>query len=358
MALSRLQLTACLFLCTAVISFAACGSSSKATPENGGSNNEGSSDKQHSLIIAGYVPMNGEDFLSVGIKKIKWECVTHVIMSSGRVAADGHLNTAKLDANIDLFVSTAHTKKVKVLMQLYSLSRSALTFTQVLDDEAKRAILVNDIVAYARSKGFDGVDINYEEHKAWGETEAHNLTKLAKEIKTAAPAGFLITAAVTEYDTYESEFFGNLDFINLMLYDYNVWNTANSQHASMASFKENLNKLMNRYPSIIKSKLLGGIPFYGYSWDTTTFPSAAGNTPYAVSYSQILSAYGTGYADSDEIAGKASGTKTLYNGRATVKSKCEYINNNGYGGVMIFNLLHDSQESSLSLQSVVGKNLN
>jgi hypothetical protein len=90
---------------------------------------------------------------SVQLSQMRWKCLTHIILSSGRVSSTGHLNTRRLDRNIDNTISAAHNNNVKVLMQLYSLSLKGLYFTEVLDDAAKRAVLVQDIIAYSKSKG-------------------------------------------------------------------------------------------------------------------------------------------------------------------------------------------------------------
>ena len=55
---------------------------------------------------------------------------------------------------------------------------------------------------------------------------------------------------------------------------------------------------------------------------------------------------------------KASGTKTLYNGRLTIAKKCAYINANGYGGIMIWQLLQDAGSDNNSLLKIIDKNLN
>ncbi|MCI1719645.1 MAG: glycosyl hydrolase family 18 protein [Bacteroidales bacterium] len=353
-ALACTALTTYMFLFT----LSACGGGSKTVNPTPSQPDTTTTTKTHSLKIVGYLPMDSTSANSVQLSQMRWKCLTHIILSSGRVSSTGHLNTRRLDRNIDNTISAAHNNNVKVLMQLYSLSLKGLYFTEVLDDAAKRAVLVQDIIAYSKSKGLDGVDINYEERSGWGTTEAENLYNLAKEIRAAAPSGFLITAAVTEYDPYVSGFFDVLDFASLMSYDHNVWSTANSQHASYTSFQSNFETLMKKFPNIDKKKLLGGVPFYGYTWDTVSYPAAIGHTPYGVTFASILSHYGIEYADTDEVAGKASGTKTLYNGRFTIANKCAYINSNGYGGIMIWQLLQDASSGSYSLLKIIDKNLN
>ena len=343
--------------CMLLFTLSACGGSKTVDPTPSKKDTTTTA-KTHTLKIVGYLPMDSTSTNSTQLAQMRWKCLTHIILSSGRVSSTGHLNTRRLDKNIDNTISVAHSNNVKVLMQLYSLSLKGLYFTEVLDDAAKRAILVQDIVSFCKTKGLDGVDINYEERKEWGTTEAENLYNLAKEIRVAAPSGFLITAAVTEYDPYVSEFFDVLDFASLMSYDHNVWSTANSQHASYSSFQSNFDDLMKKFPNINRKKLLGGVPFYGYTWDTTSYPAAVNNTPYGVAYASILTHYGAEYANADEVIGKTSGTKTLYNGRLTIAKKCAYVNTNGYGGIMIWQLSQDAGSDSYSLLKVIDKNLN
>ena len=345
--------------CMLLFSLSACGGGGSKTVDPTPSKPDTTTTaKTHTLKIVGYLPMDSTSTNNTQLSQMRWKCLTHIILSSGRVSSTGHLNTKRLDRNIDKTISAAHSNNVKVLMQLYSLSLKGLYFTEVLDDAGKRAVLVQDIVSFCKAKGLDGVDINYEERSGWGTTEAENLYNLAKEIRAAAPSGFLITAAVTEYDPYVSGFFDVLDFASLMSYDHNVWSTANSQHASYSSFQSNFETIMKKFPNIDKKKLLGGVPFYGYTWDTASFPSAVNNIPYGISFASILAHYGIEYADADEVAGKASGTKTLYNGRLTIAKKCAYINANGYGGIMIWQLLQDAGSDNNSLLKIIDKNLN
>lgn len=358
MKLTKALACAALTTCMLLFSLSACGGGSKTINPIPSQKDTATATNTHALKIVGYLPMDSTGTNSTQLSEMRWKCLSHIILSSGRVSGSGHLNTRRLDKNIDNTISVAHSNNVKVLMQLYSLSLKGLYFTEVLDDAAKRAILVQDIISFCKAKGLDGVDINYEERKRWGATEAENLYNLAKEIRAAAPSGFLITAAVTEYDPYVSRFFDVLDFASLMSYDHNVWSTVNSQHASYQSFQSNLTDLMTKFPNIDKKKLLGGVPFYGYTWDTASFPSAVNNIPYGISFASILAHYGIEYADADEVAGKASGTKTLYNGRLTIAKKCAYINANGYGGIMIWQLLQDAGSDNNSLLKIIDKNLN
>ena len=79
-----------------------------------------------------------------------------------------------------------------------------------------------------------------------------------------------------------------------------------------------------------KSKIVGGLPFYGYSWEESL--QGAVDAVRGIRYSGILKHLGNEAADKDNIG------KTYYNGRPTIANKCKFIKENDYAGVMIWQL--------------------
>ena len=115
------------------------------------------------------------------------------------------------------------------------------------------------------------------------------------------------------------------DFLNVMAYDATgSWSNTPGQHSSMSYAQTSLNFWTNK--GLSKSKITLGLPFYGYGWN-----GDSGNK----AYSAIMAKYSSAW-NSDVI-----GNIIYYNGVATIKSKTTYAKNNGYGGVMIWELSND-----------------
>ena len=68
-------------------------------------------------------------------------------------------------------------------------------------------------------------------------------------------------------------------------------------------------------------------------------------------YHGILEHFGkkASVADSDVQS------RTYYNGRPTIRQKCQYVMDNDFGGVMIWQLFQDAHEEEWKLINIVGE---
>jgi GH18 family chitinase len=113
------------------------------------------------------------------------------------------------------------------------------------------------------------------------------------------------------------------------------------QHSSMAFAKENVEYWLKR--GLPKSKVVLGVPFYGYGFGEAF---KKGDFP----YSRIVAEYpGAEYVDQ-------IGNTIWYNGIPTIKAKAKYVKDEGLGGVMIWSLDSDAQ-SEKSLLSAIHQSL-
>ena len=97
-----------------------------------------------------------------------------------------------------------------------------------------------------------------------------------------------------------------------------------------------------------KEKLLGGLPFYGFTWENLATADDTG----AIRYFNILSEYST-------VSGIESMNhygKTYWNGPEMIRAKCQYVKDNQFGGVIIWQLFMDAKDDSPhKLLDVIGK---
>lgn len=301
------------------------------------------SDKRKAVVI-GYIPASDFEF-DEKFGSLKWEYLTHINVCFVQVKANGSLETGKVIDRIDAIREKAHNEGVKVLISLQSYGGD--NFTQAFTNADSRKTLVRNIIAFVRAHELDGFDIDYEEYTHWN---FPGLLTLAKELHEAKDEGMLMTCAVG-YPPYSKEWHQYFDYINLMTYDNGVYTKNPAQHASYDFFVSEMNRWLTTYETP-KSKIVGGLAFYGYKWRTG---ATAGE---AVRFCDIIQAYGAEAADVDDFGTiSAPAGRTLYNGRPITARKCQYVNENEFAGVMIWQLLQDAHEDNLKLLEVVGREM-
>jgi GH18 family chitinase len=91
------------------------------------------------------------------------------------------------------------------------------------------------------------------------------------------------------------------------------------------------------------SKLLLGLPFYGYSWNEDDEPGQA------YTYAEILAKY-----PGEDVANKDQIDHLYYNGKATIVKKCRWAIENKIAGVMIWQIGQDAASDKDSLLEAIG----
>lgn len=296
--------------------------------------------------VIGYLPAHDWEFEDQ-FDKIHWEYLTHVNVSFAHAKSDGTLNTDKVPADkLRRIVTKAHGHGVKVLISINK--SSAGEFAAAIDNEASRNALVANIVAFTRDNQLDGFDIDYEDYNNWKKA---SLVAFAKALHEAKEEGMLMTCAVICWKDYTAEWQEYFDYINIMSYDRVMGgsNTKPGQHASYDDFVNDMNHWVSTYGAP-KSKIVGGLPFYGYSWDAEVNKDDVG----AVRFHGILDHFSNTY-DAAEVADADQISKTYYNGRPTIRRKCQYVMDNDFGGVMIWQLFQDAYQEDFKLIKAVGE---
>lgn len=300
-----------------------------------------------SKVIIGYVTANEID---AQIDNIHWEYLTHVNVSFASVKADGTLNTDKVPpSTLNQIRDKAHEHGVKVLISINK--NSSGEFRTAINNESVRDALVQNIIAFTKARQLDGFDIDYEDYDNWNNT---SLVAFAKALHEAKEEDMLMTCAVICWLRYTSEWQQYFDYINIMSYGKIKGGSVDNpkQHASYEDFVSDLNHWVTIEKSP-KSKIIGGLPFYGFSWDSDIEKDALGG----VRFQKIITHFtGKGYT-AEEIADADQITKTLYNGRPTIRRKCRYVMDNDFGGVMIWQLFQDAKQEELKLIKVVGEEI-
>lgn len=297
--------------------------------------------------VIGYLPLNDGEFGEV-FPSLEWNHLTHVNACFARVRSDGSLDVESVRNHIKEVRQAARKNNVKMLISIAKEEKGS--FAAAVNDPQARKKLTDRVIAFTRENELDGFDIDYEDYDDW-DTNFPALLVFVRELYGAKDEGMLMTCAVNcRWRNYGTEWAQYFDYINLMSYGRNAFTDTPVQHASYDDFVKDLT-YWNEQSRAPKSKLIGGLPFYGFSWDER-LKNVVDNRR-RIRYSAILQYLGTEAADKDHI------DNTYYNGRPTITEKCRYVKENNYGGVMIWQLLQDAHgaHNDLKLIKVVGETL-
>ena len=291
--------------------------------------------------IVAYLP-NWLDY-NVMASNINYAKLTHLNIAFENPDAAGNLSYNPVN---DKLIELAHAKKVKVLVSVgggaisSDPSRYAVYFNLISD--AHRAAFVNKIAAYLTAHNLDGIDVDLE-----GPSINNDYGKFIADLSNVLkPQGKLVTAALAHTnggDAVPSSVFPYFDFINIMAYDETgPWAPARpGQHASMEFARACLDNWIGR--GLPKEKAVLGVPFYGYGFNA--------DFNQGIGFAEIISRF-PGTENQDQV-----GNTIYYNGIPTIKAKADYVAEEQYGGIMIWQVAQDAT-GNFSLLDIIYQALN
>lgn len=315
------------------------------------------------------------DFKSVGyltaayfdyenkIDHIDWSNLSHVIMSFLQVNADGSIqySSDQLIDRLTKLLVEAESNDFEVMISVQSSDTSSNNFYQAISNSGWRASLIASLVDFVDQYDLAGIDIDFEEYSNIGadyDTFLRELGEALDELEQERGEEVLYSVAIApNYNSYPSDLGSIVDFINLMIYDNN-WSTLNADHASVSYFTSTMSEAAEKFGADSR-QLIGGVPFYGYTYDNLgASSSASGDAGVQKSYSEIFGAYLSAYG-AEAIAEGNQIANTVYDGQLKIAEKCQYVVDNTYGGVMIWQLGHDLTDDyqEYKLLPVVGETL-
>lgn len=160
----------------------------------------------------------------------------------------------------------------------------------ILGNPSRQSRLVNDIVAAVGGGNGEGVNIDFEEvGVAQSVALVAFIQQLADRLHAAAP-GVQLSMAVPAVDwsgTFDlAKLAGICDYLIMMAYDYHYTGSANAGAVSpLGGDAYNVARSVETYlmKGVPASKLLLGVPWYGYDWPVVDSTKGANTTGIAIS---------------------------------------------------------------------------
>ena len=275
--------------------------------------------------IVGYVP----DWESADFASIDYSKVTDVIYFHIWPNSDGTLVTTGVNQNnLNSVRNAAHASGVNVLIAIGGGGVSQ-GFPGMVQNNETRALFISNVLDFVNANDLDGVDIDWETAFDQAKIDYQDilLAELSNELH---PLGKLLTVAANgEVAELKANAASSVDWVNVMAYDMN-WGTA--EHSTYADSIAAL--ALYESIGIPKDKLALGIPFYGRD-----------NNTQAMKYETIVAT-----CHPDPSVNYCNGY--FFNGIQLVNDKVQYVLNDAYFGVMVWNLGQDTYDQTSLLNEI------
>ena len=166
------------------------------------------------------------------------------------------------------FVGKMHQRGIDV-WALVSDFDTNVDFAQLYSSKAARTNMVNKLVGEAKSYGFDGINLDYENIKS---AYAKDYLQFVRELSVACERNGIVLST----DNYKPEAYNRcynlkeqskfVDYVIVMAYDEHYAGTDAGSVASLPFVKEAVEDTVQL---VGKEHVIAGIPFYTRIWTTT-----------------------------------------------------------------------------------------
>jgi hypothetical protein len=314
-----------------------------------------------------YITVNGS------IADVPWDDITHLIVSSAVVGADGLPDLTfggRTTLDIPTLIATAHNYGVFVLLEYSGVLGSYLNagpayasynFYSAAVSESHSS-LITAMVDYAVSTGFDGIDVYMDkasEAGSWGAPEA--LRQFYEDLVTAAPAttergDFLLTMTVVTGWTKSA--FDNIvttpgyDWLNV--HAFNATDLQAMQHAPTWLTTDDCGYWEQK--GVTPSQIVPVAPAFGIHFNADLTGITWGNwDSYATyrSYRDIMNQY-PNTQNQDMVNDNG---ELYYNGLTTIAAKASLVLTKDYGGMALWSIESDSKDPAKSLMKRINTQL-
>ncbi len=254
-------------------------------------------------------------------------CLTDLILFSADPLANGDLDISRLTPEL--------LEALREMKQRYGTRihlavggyRRAKAFAEMALEPKRRAKFVKSLTDFVLSNQFDGVDYDWEFPADKNEAKAY-VALISETAQILHQHGMLVSVALSPLPELDVLQYGVADRIHIMSYD------RGDRHATYEQAEKDVQFFLEA--GLTREKLILGIPFYGRA---ISFPHKS------YPYNEIVQEYFP-LPETDELP------DLYFNGKDTVRRKTCYARDQGFGGVMIWELGQDSPGIYSLLRSV------
>lgn len=269
---------------------------------------------------------------AVHLTKAHFKSFTDLVHFAYTVTAQGGISMQWVGGGAD--ATTVVNGALDEIKRLHSGSKSRILcgfghidgpMTSAVAHPDTRRALARNMANWAISRGYDGIDIDWEYPDSPGEWTnfGHFIADLREELAGSACSISIASSVTYKVPTYWVT--DQLDFIMTMSYD-----DLGEQHSSMWRFQGDAKKCVNDF-RMPRQKVVIGLPFYS---------NARGTLADQIGYAQIRNWYPR-MKDNENFFHKknpdgSQGARHSFNGPELITEKCRWAKAEGYGGVMIW----------------------
>lgn len=315
------------------------------------------------VMVVGYLPRYKGNTLD-WLKKTDLNKLTHIVIAFFNPDGDGNIFFDGSSQDLTDTISYCKEKNVKVLMSIAGggIPKVSEPYYKAMltgANSSTRTDFTSKLSSFMTRYNFDGIDVDIEGNLMTSSTYTNGYGDFISKLRTDLTSkGKLLTAALGSWNhgNYPNSALQLFDYIFLMTYDERgpwSWDDGNNNSGPIASqtFMQNLLSIYEN-KGIPKSKLFIGLPFYAYEFNTKTDGT---HKTESLSIHEVIKKY---WKDNDSVAFDDRTGNAHYNGIDTISSKTRYAINNGYAGVMIWEITHDAMDDikKYSLLSAIHRN--
>jgi len=323
--------------------------------------------KAYNKMSVAWLSINGS------IADVPWNDITHLVLSSSVIQANGSPDLTFGGSTLDIqtLVSTAHNYGVYILLEYSGVLGSYLNaspayasynfYTIAINPEGRKT-LITSMVNFALSSGFDGINIYMDkasESGAFQNTE--QLRAFYEEMAAAVPDEtsrgnfYLSMSVVSGWTKGALNAVVNTpgyDWVNVLA--FNATDLSPIPHAPAWLSADDCAYWVSM--GVLPEQIVLAAPAFGVKYAADLTGINWGNWD---SYAQYLSykAICNQYPDapsSDQISDNGT---LFYNGLGTIEAKANLVISQGYAGMALWTVEHDSKESGKSLMKKINTSL-
>ncbi len=219
------------------------------------------------------------------------------VRRGGVIVRSGMGWNALVSGSVSTMITKAHAAGVRALLTLYAVDQP--TLEALAARPGSGTTLADQVALLLRRYGFDGVDLDFEGQVASARNGFVRFFKAFSTRLKAIDSSWSVVLNTFPQAAVDPESFFDVralapyaDQLFVMAYDMNDQLSPGATAPLAGADLSDASSLASFVSAVPRSKVILGIPFYGYDFTATrrTLPADTIGTPYAVSYDAVVAA--------------------------------------------------------------------